>query len=221
MQRAKTPVTAFLIAVNILGFVYEFVRLGPGILSGNVTLQGLIDVGAIFGPLVTHDGQWWRLVTGGFLHGFALHIAINMYSLYVLGRFIEAIAGSTKMAIVYAISLLGSSLAVAYFGPNEVTVGASGAIFGLFGALFAIGLKLGPSGMQLIRANVGILILNLIITFAVPGISAWGHVGGLLIGFIAAYAIYFPPRVAHATVVDANTGQELHSEIEPPQQTYR
>ncbi len=221
MQRAKTPVTTFLIVANLLGFVYEFVRLGPGILSGNVSLQGLIDVGAILGPLVTQDGQWWRLVSGGFLHGFALHIAVNMYSLYILGRFVETIAGSTKMALVYAVSLLGSGLAVAYFGPNEVTVGASGAIFGMFGALFAIGFKLGPPGMQLIRANVGILIVNLIITFAVPGISAWAHVGGLIVGFIATYAIFFPPKVAHATVVDANTGQELHSEIEPPQQPYR
>ncbi len=117
-----------------------------------------------------------------------------MYSLYILGRFIEVIMGTKSTVIVYAISLLASSLAVAYFaGPLEVTVGASGAIFGLFGALFAVGFKLGPAGMRLVRANLGILALNLIFTFAVPGISRWGHVGGLAVGFVVAFAIFDKP----------------------------
>jgi len=220
----KTPVTSFLIIANVLGFVWEFVKLGPDVLSGNFTAQGLIDIGTTVPGLVLQNGEWWRVVTGGFLHLSALHIAVNMYSLWVLGRFVESIAGSTKMALLYTISLIGSGLAVVYFSaPESYTAGASGAIFGMFGALFAIGFKLGKPGMELVKANLGILILNLIITFAVPGISAWAHVGGLIIGFIATYAIYFPPRVAHATVVDATTGQELQSEIESPgdHQTYR
>jgi membrane associated rhomboid family serine protease len=219
----KTPVTTFLIIANALAFVWEFVKLGPGVLSGNFTEQGLIDIGTTVPALVLKNGEWWRVVTGGFLHLSVLHIAINMYSLYVLGRFVEAIAGSTRMAILYAVSLVGSGLAVVYFSaPNSYTAGASGAIFGMFGALFAIGFKLGKPGMQLVKANIGILVINLIFTFAVPGISAWAHVGGLIIGFIATLAIFFPPRIAHATVVDANTGRELQSEIEPPgnHQTY-
>lgn len=224
MQRApKTPVTTFLIIANALAFVFEFVKLGPGVLSGEFTEQGLIDIGTTIPRLVLQNGEWWRVVTGGFLHLSFLHIAINMYSLYVLGRFVEAIAGSTRMAILYAISLVGSGLAVVYFSsPDIPTAGASGAIFGMFGALFAIGFKLGKPGMDLVKANIGILIINLIFTFAVPGISAWAHVGGLIIGFIATYALYSPPRVAHPTVVDARTGQELESEIESPgnHQTY-
>jgi len=224
VQRApKTPVTTFLIIANALAFVFEFVKLGSGVLSGEFTEQGLIDIGTTIPRLVLQNGEWWRVVTGGFLHLSFLHIAINMYSLYVLGRFVEAIAGSTRMAIIYAISLVGSGLAVVYFSsPDIPTAGASGAIFGMFGALFAIGFKLGKPGMDLVKANIGILIINLIFTFAVPGISAWAHVGGLIIGFIATYALYFPPRVAHATVVDARTGQELESEIESPgnHQTY-
>jgi membrane associated rhomboid family serine protease len=124
-----------------------------------------------------------------------VHLLVNMYSLFVLGAFVETVAGSRRMAWIYAISLLGSSLAVAYFGaPFETTVGASGAIFGLFGALFAIGLKLGAPGMRLVRANINILVINLIMTFALPGISRLGHVGGLVTGFVLTYAIFTPPR---------------------------
>jgi membrane associated rhomboid family serine protease len=113
----------------------------------------------------------------------------------VLGRFVEAVAGPSRMAVVYAVSLVASGLAVVYFGgASEVTVGASGAIFGLFGALFAVGFKLGRAGIRLVQANVGILALNLIITFTVPGISRWGHVGGLVVGFLVAYGIFTRPR---------------------------
>ena len=87
------------------------------------------------------------------------------------------------------------SLAVVYLGgPGDVTVGASGAIFGLFGALFAFGFRLGSAGMRLVRANLGILGLNLFMTFAIPGISRWGHIGGLVSGFVTAFAVFVPPQ---------------------------
>jgi membrane associated rhomboid family serine protease len=100
--------------------------------------------------------------------------------------------------------------------PYTPTVGASGAIFGLFGALFAIGFKLGPPGMQLIRSNIGILVINLIFTFSIPFISKWGHVGGLCAGFLLTLAIFFPPQPVRATVVDAQSGAELESELQAP-----
>jgi membrane associated rhomboid family serine protease len=197
MRRPRTPVTKFLIAANVLAFVYEVARVGPALLMGSGSLQGLVDAGALVPVLVRDDGQYWRLVTGGFLHGSVLHVAVNMYSLYVLGRFVEAIAGPRRMAVVYAVSLVASGLAVVYFGgAADVTVGASGAIFGLFGALFAVGFKLGRPGMRLVQANVGVLALNLIMTFTVPGISRWGHVGGLVVGFLVAYGIFTRPRAA-------------------------
>jgi membrane associated rhomboid family serine protease len=195
MRRPRTPVTKFLIAANVLAFVYEVARVGPALLMGSGSLQGLVDAGALVPVLVRDDGQYWRLVTGGFLHGSVLHVAVNMYSLYVLGRFVEAIAGPRRMAVVYAVSLVASGLAVVYFGgAADVTVGASGAIFGLFGALFAVGFKLGRPGMRLVQANVGVLALNLIMTFTVPGISRWGHIGGLVVGFLVAYGIFTRPR---------------------------
>src|SRR5579871_6615600 len=99
------------------------------------------------------------------------------------------------MLLVYIVALIGSGLGVVYLSPPLVpTVGASGAIFGLFGALFAIGFKLGKPGMDLVRSNVGILVVNLIITFTVPAISWQAHVAGLLAGFALTFVIYYPPR---------------------------
>ncbi|HEY5258889.1 MAG TPA: rhomboid family intramembrane serine protease [Candidatus Baltobacteraceae bacterium] len=161
--------------------------------------------------------EYWRLITAGFVHAGALHIAVNMFSLWMIGRVIEQIAGSLRMAIVYFVSLVLSSLACVYFQP-ELGLGASGAIFGIFGAFFAIGLKHGKPGMDMIKANVGILVLNLIFTFAVPGISKAAHVAGLISGFILMYAIYFPPRPVPARVVDAHTGAVLDAEFEPADQ---
>src|SRR5580765_4056296 len=194
MPRPRTPVTKLLIAANLLAFVYEFARVGPALLTGGGSLQRLVDAGALVPVLVRENGEYWRLVTGGFLHGSILHLAVNMYSLYVLGRFVETVAGPSRMAVVYAVSLVASGLAVTYFGgPFDVAVGVSGAIFGLFGALFAAGFKQGRAGMRLVQANVGILALNLIMTFTVPGISRGGHVGGLVVGFLVAYGVFTRP----------------------------
>ena len=210
-------VTRILIALNIAAFFVEIVTLGPGILSGNVSMQGLLNDGALVPLAVTQYHEYWRLVTAAFLHLGLLHIGVNMFSLWMLGRFIEPVVGSWRMAVIYVFSMLVSSLGVVYFsGPGDLTVGASGAIFGIFGALFAIGFKFGPRGMQLVRDNLGILLVNLIITFAVPGISKAAHVAGLAAGFLLTLAIYFPPRPIRTRVVDANTGQEIASEFETP-----
>jgi rhomboid protease GluP len=192
----RAPVTILLIALNVAAFAYEVSIVGSPLLMGGGALGAMIDAGALV-PALARSGQYWRIVTGAFLHGGLLHLAVNMYSLYVLGPFIEVIAGRSRMAIIYAVSLVASGLAVMYFSsPFAVTVGASGAIFGLFGALFAIGFKLGRPGMRLVRANLGILILNLFITFAVPGIAASAHIGGLIAGFVVAYFLYAPPAAA-------------------------
>lgn len=211
IARRSTPVTIVLIAINVAAFLYE---LATGALTSDAAL---IRAGVLVPQLVLQDGQWWRIVTSAFLHAGYLHIGVNMFSLWVVGRFIESIAGSLRTFIIYAFSLVVSGIAVTFLSaPNLPTLGASGAIFGLFAALFAIGLKLGKPGMQLIKANIGILILNLIFTFAVPDISWQGHVGGLVAGFVLTYVIYFPPRRVRARVVDASTGAELESEVQPP-----
>jgi membrane associated rhomboid family serine protease len=218
-------ITRFLIACNIIGYIWEISVGGPGMLSGFGNTDGIQRVlydGALIPAFVLQNGQWWRILTGAFLHGGLIHIGVNMMSLYFLGRFIEFALGSWRMFVVYMVSLIASGLGVVYFSaPNVPTVGASGAIFGLFGALFAIGFKLGKPGMDLVRANIGILVLNLIITFTVPAISWQAHVTGLLAGFALTYAIYFPPRRVAPVVVDANTGRELESEYETPHDPQR
>lgn len=201
MRRA--PATFVLILANAVVFLVDLAQK-----------NALYERGAMYGPLVRH-GEWYRMFTSAFLHGGFAHIAVNMLSLYYMGTFTEYAMGSFKMLLVYALSIFGSAYAILTFAYMQPTVGASGAIFGLFGALFAIGLRTGSAGRQLIRQAAPILILNLVFTFAVPGISVAGHLGGLITGFIAGLLIYRAPRPVYAHVVDARTGEQLESRIEP------
>lgn len=204
-------VTRILIALNVLAYLWE---LRTGALSNDAAL---VRDGVLVPALVLQDGQWWRIITGAFLHAGIWHIGLNMLSLYWLGRFIEAVIGSWRMALIYVVAMIVSGLTVVYFSaPDVPTLGASGAIFGLFGALFAIGLKLGERGRELVKSNIGILVINLLWTFMVPGISWQAHVGGLISGFILTYAIYYPPRPVYTQVYDPSTGAQYESHVELP-----
>lgn len=204
-------ITRILISLNVLAYVWE---LYTGALRSDAAL---IRDGVLQPILVTQDHEWWRVITAAFLHAGIWHIGLNMLSLYWLGRFIEAVVGSFRMALIYFVAMIVSGLTVVFFSPPyALTLGASGAIFGLFGALFAIGLKLGDRGSELVRSNVGILVLNLVWTFAVPGISWQAHVGGLISGFILTYLVYSPPKPVIAHVYDPHTGAEYESQVEMP-----
>ncbi len=204
-------ITRTLIIINVLAYLWE---IKSGAMRSDAAL---IRDGVLIPAYVLQGHQWWRIITAGFLHANIAHIGLNMLSLYWLGRFIESALGPWRMLIVYFAALAGSGLAVIYFSPPmAATLGASGAIFGLFGALFAIGAKLGERGRFLIRANIGILILNLVWTFAMPGISWQAHVGGLLTGFVLTFLIFAPPRPVYARVFDPHTGIEQRSQIEGP-----
>lgn len=210
-------ITRFLIFVNVIAFLWEISVAGAGMLQGGGNADAVYVAGALWPNAVLVGHQWWRIVTSAFLHGSLIHIGVNMLSLWFLGRFIEQVAGPFRMAIIYLASMVASGLGVIYLSaPMVPTLGASGAIFGLFGALFAIGLKLGRPGMQLVRDNIGILVLNLIFTFTVPGISWQAHVSGLVTGFILTYLIYFPPRRLAPVVRDVATGQDLETEYQAP-----
>ena len=212
-------ITRALIFLNVAAFVWEIYYGGPGMLGmmgGGSGEERVLVAGALIPVAVLQYHEWWRIVTGAFLHGGLLHIGVNMYSLWILGRFIESIAGPVRMLLIYAVSLVVSGLAVVYFSaPDVPTLGASGAIFGLFGALFAVGFKMGGPGMQLVRANIGILVINLIISLS-PGISWQAHVGGFIAGFLLTYAIYFPPRRVAPVVTDAVTGDRYDTEYQSP-----
>lgn len=220
-------ITRLLIVLNVIGYLWELSVAGPGTLSmsgGNlerVLIDGSLIPAAVRGAdcsgTFIQGGEWWRIFTGAFLHAGLIHIGVNMISLWSLGRFIEYAMGAWRMLLVYMASIVFSGLGVVYLSaPCAPTLGASGAIFGLFGALFAIGLKLGKPGMDLVQANIGILILNLIITFTVPSISWQAHVCGLLGGFVLTTLIYSPPRRVQPVVTDATTGAELETEYQTP-----
>ena len=204
--------TAALIALNVLAYIWE---VGSGTRFDNSA--SLVQHGALYGPLVER-GQWWRIVTGGFEHGGLAHIALNMFALWQLGTFVESMLGARRMLAIYILALFGGGIAVVIFSPNDVTVGASGAIFGLFGALVAIGVRLGRRGRGLIAQVVPILVINLVFTFAVPFISRAGHIGGLLTGFLAGLVLFMTRRPQPVPgVVDAATGATTEAELLPPE----
>jgi rhomboid protease GluP len=204
-------VTNALILANVAAYAFIAIHGGPS------ERNPYYVAGMLYGPAVLQNGQWYRIVTGAFLHGGLAHIAINMFALFQLGSFVENVLGPWRMFLIYAISLVGGGLAVVYFDPQNPTVGASGAIFGLFGALFAIGVRLGKRGRSLISQTIPILIINLVFTFAVPFISKAGHLGGLLSGFVAGLVLFAmqrrPPLPA---IVDTATGEETEGEYLEP-----
>jgi membrane associated rhomboid family serine protease len=210
-------ITRLLILVNVVAFVWEIAVGKMDAVTGSFPDTSPV-YNFILAPIqVTAGHEYYRIISCGFMHAGLLHIIVNMISLASLGFFLERILGAPRMALVYFVSLIGAGIGVVYFSaPDVPTLGASGAIFGLFGALFAMGLKLGRPGMQLIRANIGILVLNLFFTFSISAISKQAHVAGLITGFIFTYLIFYPPKAVYARVVDANTGEQLESRVEQP-----
>lgn len=180
-QTSRLTLTNLLVAINVLAYVWEVATGGPN-----------VDHGWLYGPAVAH-GEWWRIVTAAFLHGSITHIAFNMIALYQLGNDVELLYGRVRFALIYAIALLGSSFAVLQFSYNEPTLGASGAIYGLFGAIVAVGLRLGKRGRGLIGRVLPVLLLNLAFTYTFPGISAAAHVGGLIAGLLAGLVLFMMP----------------------------
>jgi membrane associated rhomboid family serine protease len=178
------PATIVLIAINVVAFLIEIAVGGGGFTIGNGN-SVIIDYG-LFGPLVA-EGEWYRLVTGGFLHASLFHIGFNMLLLYFLGRLLEPALGTPRFVVLYFVSLLAGSFGALLLDPNALTVGASGAVFGLAGATFVVARG---RGMDAIAGEIGFLIvINLIFSFTFRNISLGGHLGGLIGGAICALVI--------------------------------
>jgi rhomboid protease GluP len=150
--------------------------------------------GGLYGP-VLQNGQWWRIVTSAFLHGSDMHLLFNMIALFQVGTFVELIYGTPRMAIIYAVAGLIGGVAVTEYTPDVVTIGASGAIFGLFGALAVAGFRLGERGRSIMQQTTGIIVINLAISLW-PGsnISIADHVGGLIAGTFCGLVLFRIPR---------------------------
>jgi membrane associated rhomboid family serine protease len=191
VRRAQTErpyVTYVLIALNVVAFLAEIVTMagrGSNVVSD---LNGsVVSNGVLYGPAV-HAGEWWRLFTNGFLHAGLIHIGMNMFVLYIIGPQVESILGRWRYLTLYVAALLAGSLGVILLSPQEASLGASGAIFGLFGAAAAYQYS---RGINMMRSGLGgLILLNLVITFAIPGISIGGHIGGLIGGAAVGWLMF-------------------------------
>jgi membrane associated rhomboid family serine protease len=179
------PATMILIAINVVVYLVEVAKGHGGL--GELGIETIYEMGGLWGPAVHEGGQWWRIVTSGFVHVSIFHIGFNMLLLYFMGRLLEPAIGSVRFAVIYFVSLLAGSFVALWFSPDTVSAGASGAIFGILGATFVI-----ARGRQLeaVAGQIGFLIVfNLIFTFADSGISVGAHVGGLVAGVLCGLLI--------------------------------
>jgi len=167
--------------MNVLVYLVT-VAQGGGINApgGDVFIDGLL-----YGPAVA-NGDWWRLITAAFLHGNLVHIALNMLAVYWLGSAVESYLGHARYLAVYVVSGLAGSAGALLLTPVEPTVGASGAIFGILGALLVIEYL---QTRQLAGQALMLIVVNLLFTVSVPNISIGGHLGGLAGGILATLAL--------------------------------
>ncbi len=181
-------VTTTLIAVNLAFFLYTALR-DPQSVAGSLT-QAHVDLG-LNEQILAIEGEWYRLVTSGFMHFGLIHIGFNMYLLYMLGQMLEPALGRVKFLLVYFAGLLGGSAgSLLLDSPNAIAAGASGAVFGLMGCAF-VGYYL--NGANPLNTSIGsLLMINLVITFLFPRISIGGHIGGAVAGALAALVVMAP-----------------------------
>ncbi len=187
---SEPRVTYALIAINV--FVY-LIEGGFSVTQSGTLGSSLYDRGALLGSFHglpgqgVAAGQWWRLITSGFLHENIAHIGLNMLVLYFLGRTVEPMLGSLKFAVVYFVSLLAGAFGALLLTPHSFTVGASGAIFGIAGAAVV---ELRARRISVMESGIGMLILiNLLFGFTASNVSVGGHIGGLIGGALAALAL--------------------------------
>ncbi|MDX6617130.1 MAG: hypothetical protein QOD60_2221 [Solirubrobacterales bacterium] len=184
------PIATYaLIAINVAVFLAEVASHGGGIID--VTPNNLIDHGGLAGPLVA-NGDYWRIITSGFLHVGLIHIALNMYILYIAGGLLERSIGSLRFVALYFLSLISGSFIALLIDPNALTVGASGAIFGLMAA--AVIIAYGRGREDVARQFAVLVALNLFLSFSVSGISIGAHLGGLVGGAIASFFVIYIER---------------------------
>jgi membrane associated rhomboid family serine protease len=222
-NRARGPyagyvpwVTWAIIAVNVLVFIAGYVVAGTfnlGLFGGG---GGLVDLLAIYAPAVA-DGEWWRIITSAFVHLGLLHIAFNMYALYLFGPILEQMYGHVEYLVLYMLCAAGGSVLTILAAPEQAAAGASGAIFGLFGLAFIVSRRHHVATTRQARTLLNqagtLLVINLVFTFAIPGISWTGHVGGLIVGAVLGFLL--PPRQVEtlSTMWRGPGGERMHREM--------
>jgi membrane associated rhomboid family serine protease len=194
---APGMVTRVLIAINVVMFVIT-VASGGGVLSGSGS-SSIYEHLALIPPAVA-DGQWWRLFSAAFLHFGIFHIGFNMYALWAFGPLLEAAMGKARFLALYLLAGVGGGLLSVAIGPlNEQAAGASGAIYGLFAALYVVARHRNFDTQPIVVT----IVFNLVITFTISNIDWRGHVGGLVTGAAVAGVIAFAPRGPRRGLVQA------------------
>lgn len=180
----KIVVTNVLIAINIFAFFISYI-----LSDFNFSAYNLLRMGGL-NSLLVQSGEIWRLITSGFLHGGILHLLFNMYSLYLIGTQIENFIGKGKYLTIYFISMITAGLMSCVITPNVVSVGASGALFGLLGSLVYFGFHYRLYlGSVLKNQIIPLILLNLVLGFTMSGIDNAAHIGGLIGGLLVAMAL--------------------------------
>jgi rhomboid protease GluP len=177
----RTPISTYILLINIGAFIAIFLD----------TSNTLLYYGFNNSFLVIEQGEYWRIISSGFIHEDFLHVFFNMYfGIFYLSMSFERIFGSKKFSIIYFSSLIGSGIIVALFtDPNTYTIGASGAIYGIFGAyLFMAVFRKDIMNERFARQIYWVLAINLGISI-LPGISLSGHLGGLITGFLLSFVL--------------------------------
>jgi membrane associated rhomboid family serine protease len=189
--------TLALIAINVIVFLAE--GSSAYTLTGDANINtGIFYHALLFGPFIEFNHQYYRLLTSGFLHFDVLHIGLNMYVLWWVGRLLEPAIGRRRFLAIYFTGLLAGSLGVLIVSPLSATAGASGAIFGLMGAAFW---EAHSRGAEQVRNQLVLLIvINLVLTLGISGISIGAHIGGLIGGGLATLAFQRGDRMRSALV---------------------
>jgi membrane associated rhomboid family serine protease len=190
MAAGGVEVTRVLIIACVLAYVGELASGGTlwDPRSSEVYQRGALSPASID---LGHD--YWRLVTSGFLHASLIHIGFNMYLLWILGQLLEPALGPVRFVAVYFVALLAGSFGSLLLSDYTTgTVGASGAVFGLMGAAFIEQRRRGIDPMQ--TGIGGLILINLVLSFLIPGISIGGHIGGLIGGGLAVLALQLGDR---------------------------
>ncbi len=189
------PLTYGIIVINILVYIIS-AMLSKDI--ANMDMQVLADMGAMFGPYVVLKGEWWRLFSAMFLHAGMTHILMNMFSLYLIGRGVEVYFEKKAYISIYLFSGLLGGLASLYMHPESLGVGASGAIFGVFGALAGFFLAhkglIASQSKAFMKDFAIVLGINLVLGFSIQSIDVSAHIGGLIVGIIGGFIISKNPK---------------------------
>jgi membrane associated rhomboid family serine protease len=192
-ERGDDLVTKILIGLNVGIWL-----IGMAVGFGDIAARFALLSGNLGGrPVGVADGEWYRLLTAAFVHEQPWHLALNMYALWILGRMLEPVLGRWRFVTLYVLSALGGA-AASLLAPGVISYGASGAVFGLMGALFVVLRRFGRD----VTAVLVILAINVVFGFVVPGIDWRAHFGGLITGAVLAFAFAHAPR-AHRALVSA------------------